>query len=149
MKLRSLILTTALSALALTSACAGAKTAVKGVTLAGDHLELDEHVNFETGKADIKAESHDLLDRVAMVLKASPDLAEVHVHGHTDATGDAAFNKKLSEDRAAAVVKYLEGAGVGAKLVPAGMGQEAPLCTEDTEDCHAKNRRVEFLVKKM
>jgi outer membrane protein OmpA-like peptidoglycan-associated protein len=137
-------------ALALTAAvgCAQTKNVAQGVKIVGDHIELADHIHFETGKADIKAESHKLLDDLAMVLKHNDDIATVHIHGHTDNSGDPAFNKTLSEQRAAAVKAYLEGKGVTKSLDAQGFGQDQPICEEDSETCRAKNRRVEFIIER-
>lgn len=142
---RNLVLALGLAGLA---ACASSKgaTAAGGLKIVGDHIELDDAVYFETGKADIMASSHALLDRVAEVIKVAPDVGSVEIQGHTDNTGDAAANQALSEARAASVKTYLEGKGVTKKLSTKGYGQEKPLCGEDTDECRAKNRRVEFII---
>ena len=92
---RNLVLALGLAGLA---ACASSKgaTAVGGLKIVGDHIELDDAVYFETGKADIMSSSHALLDRVAEVIKAGPDVGSVEIQGHTDNTGDAAANQALS-----------------------------------------------------
>ena len=130
------------SALALT----GCKTISQagGVRIVGNQVELDDHVNFKGWKATILDESHPLLDRVAFVLKARSDISVVHIHGHTDKTGDADQNMALSTQRAESVVEYLRGRDVKADLQPKGYGQSAPICEETSTDCNAKNRRVEF-----
>lgn len=120
----------------------------QGVTIVGDHIELQDHINFETAKADIKADSHDLLNRLAWVLKHNDGIASVHIHGHTDKSGDPAFNQTLSEQRAAAVMAYLKEAGVDKNMDAAGFGSDKPLCEEDTDECRTKNRRVEFVIDK-
>ncbi len=135
--------------------CSTAKTTatavqqeVPGVKIVGDRVEFDEHILFASGKADIDSRSYELLDRIAMVLSYDATVAAVHVEGHTDATGDPAFNEQLSHDRAAAVAEYLRGKGVSTPLVSKGFGQSQPLCAEQTSTCHAKNRRVEFLLRR-
>lgn len=128
--------------------CAATKNMSQGVKIVGDHIELQNHIHFETGKAEIKADSHELLNRLAWVLKNNKEIATVHVHGHTDKSGDAAFNQTLSEQRAASVQAYLKAQGVEKNMDAAGFGQDKPLCEEDTADCHSKNRRVEFIIEK-
>jgi outer membrane protein OmpA-like peptidoglycan-associated protein len=77
-----------------------------------------------------------------VVLKAFP--RRDRVEGHTDNTGDAAMNKTLSVERAAAVEKALEGLGVDeARITSAGYGPGKPIASNDTEDGRAQNRRVE------
>jgi len=134
--------------LALGAGCATAKQAAGKVKIVGDHIELADHIHFATGKADIEADSHDMLNDLAMLLKHNDDIATVHIHGHTDNSGDPAFNQTLSEQRAAAVKTYLEAQGVTKNLDSKGFGPDKPVCQEDTDDCRAKNRRVEFIIER-
>jgi OOP family OmpA-OmpF porin len=67
------------------------------------------------------------------------------VTGHTDSVGSDAFNQRLSERRAQAVVAYLESKGVGAgRLRASGAGESQPIADNGTEEGRAKNRRVEL-----
>jgi outer membrane protein OmpA-like peptidoglycan-associated protein len=69
----------------------------------------------------------------------------VRVEGHTDATGNPAYNKELSQRRAEAVTAWLEQHGVEKhRLHSVGMGQERPIDTNATEEGRRNNRRVEF-----
>ena len=105
------------------------------------------YLNFDTGSATIQATSNGQLDQVAAMLKSAPQLS-LEVGGHTDNVGGADANMKLSDARAAAVVKALVTRGVAAsRLTAKGYGQTAPIADNRTEDGRAKNRRVE-LVKK-
>lgn len=105
------------------------------------------NILFETGKATIQAESQPLIDQVYQMLNGTPDL-KVSIEGHTDNTGTVAGNKKLSEDRAKAVVDALVALGIKSeRLSSAGWGQEKPVADNRTEDGRAKNRRVEIVKK--
>lgn len=105
------------------------------------------YLNFDTGSATLQASSDSQIDQIAAMLKSAPQLS-VEVGGHTDNVGNADANMKLSEARAAAVVKALVGRGVAAaRLTAKGYGATAPIADNRTEDGRAKNRRVE-LVKK-
>ena len=105
------------------------------------------YLNFETGSATLQASSDSQIDQVATMLKNAPQLS-LEVGGHTDNVGNADANLKLSDARAAAVVKALVSRGVAAtRLTAKGYGQTAPVADNRTEDGRAKNRRVE-LVKK-
>ncbi len=118
------------------------------VALADGVLELLEVVHFETSRDRVLPRSFPLLDNVAAVLVAHPELTRIDVEGHTDSAGDAAYNKDLSQRRAAAVVRYLEGRGVrAALLVPIGHGEERPVADNATPAGRAKNRRVELHTK--
>ena len=116
-----------------------------------DALNQDGHValyiNFDTGKATIKPESAPIIDQIAAMMKSAPAL-KISVEGHTDNVGDSAKNKKLSEDRANAVVKAIAAKGVDkARMTSAGFGASKPVDDNKSEAGRAKNRRVE-LVKK-
>jgi outer membrane protein OmpA-like peptidoglycan-associated protein len=80
------------------------------------------------------------------VLKAYPSV-QVALEGHTDATGEAAANKTLSQQRAEAVKQTLVNGGVAADRVKAeGFGQERPVGDNNTEAGRARNRRLELVV---
>jgi outer membrane protein OmpA-like peptidoglycan-associated protein len=104
------------------------------------------YVQFDSGKATIKAESEPLLAEMAKVLKQRAQQG-FYVVGHTDMQGPLADNLKLSEARAAAVVVGLTGKhGVAAKqLVAKGVGPLSPLAFNGNEDGRKVNRRVELV----
>lgn len=105
------------------------------------------NILFETGKAIIQAESQPLIDQVYELLNGNPDL-KVSIEGHTDNTGTVAGNKKLSEERAKAVMNALITLGIKAeRLSSVGWGQEKPVADNRTEDGRSKNRRVEIVKK--
>ena len=65
-----------------------------------------------------------------------------------DKVGGAAYNQRLSEQRAAAVVAYLVAQGVDAKrLDSVGFGMDKPVASNDSEAGRAQNRRVEIVRK--
>lgn len=103
------------------------------------------YINFDTDKASLKADGIEVVDEIAKVLKSEADL-KLTIEGHTDNTGDAAHNKKLSEDRAKSVVSALEKAGIDkTRLKAVGYGAERPLVANDSDENKAKNRRVELV----
>ena len=111
----------------------------------GKKIEITEKVMFDTAKATIKPESHELLNDVADVIKENPRIKKVRIEGHTDSDGTNAYNKKLSDDRAASVKAFLVEAGVEEdRLESVGYGEEKPIADNDTEEGKYKNRRVEF-----
>lgn len=117
------------------------------VHIEGDHLVIDRHINFAFDKSEILEDSFDLLDHVATLLKNHSEITKLHVIGHTDSAGGADHNQTLSEERANAVMEALRSRGVTQTIDAAGKGESQHLCTEDTDDCHAKNRRVEFVIE--
>ena len=117
------------------------------VVLTADKLDIKEKVFFATGKAAIDKKSFELLDQVAAVLKAHPEVKQVSIEGHTDNVGDAGKNRKLSQARADAVKTYLVKKGVQkARLVAKGWGPDKPAQPNDTDAGKEANRRVEFLI---
>ncbi|MEW5963372.1 MAG: OmpA family protein, partial [Pseudomonadota bacterium] len=101
---------------------------------------------FKSGLAVLEARSTATLDRLAAAARSCGNL-EIRIAGHTDATGAADRNQKLSEDRARAVADYLAGKGVpAAGLKSAGFGATRPIAPNDTPAGRAKNRRIEFTV---
>lgn len=100
---------------------------------------------FDTGKAVLKPESAPTLEQVVKLLKGDAKLS-LFVVGHTDAVGTVEANAKLSNERAAAVVKELVSRGVeAARLKAAGVGPWSPVASNRSEDGKAKNRRVELV----
>ena len=106
------------------------------------------NVNFETGKAALLPESFPILDIVGQLLTKWPEL-RLEIGGHTDARGSIAYNQKLSEARAHAVLDHM--LGEFSQLKPEqftvkGYGENNPIAPNNTQIGMAKNRRVEFVV---
>ena len=107
-----------------------------------------DDLNFETATTRLTPESRPTVETLVAILKAYPAVT-VGLEGHTDSTGDAAANKKLSLDRAVAVKESLVSGGIAdARVATAGLGSEKPIASNDTEDGRAKNRRLELVVEK-
>ncbi len=101
-------------------------------------------IEFESGKATIKSKSFPLLDQIAQTFIENETYV-IEVQGHTDNTGKADLNKKLSQNRADAVMMYLVKKGVSSSRMTAiGYGQEKPIADNTTKAGRQKNRRVEF-----
>ena len=119
------------------------------VVLTASNIAIMDKVQFETGKADLKEVSHSLLDEVAKMLKDNPQVELISVEGHTDSTGSPDFNRKLSQDRAESVAKYLTSKGVkAARMEPKGFGPDRPIADNETDAGREANRRVEFNILK-
>ena len=116
------------------------------VHIEGDHLVIDQKIHFATDSDQILDDSTQILDHIAQALANHTELTTVHVIGHTDSTGNDKHNLELSERRAAAVVAALRDRGVKQAIDARGAGENEPTCTENTNECHEKNRRVEFVV---
>jgi outer membrane protein OmpA-like peptidoglycan-associated protein len=103
-----------------------------------------EKVFFATGKSVVLPKSFDLLNQVALTIRAHPEF-KIRVEGHTDAQGKMEKNIKLSQDRAESVMKYLIGRGVEPnRLIAAGYGPANPIADNKTAKGREANRRVEF-----
>lgn len=112
-----------------------------------ERVELEEKVFFEVNEAIIKGESFGLLDDVAAILDAHPELTKIRIEGHTDNDGEDDFNMDLSQRRAQAVVDYLVGKGIDpSRLEATGYGETKPLVPNSSPVNKAKNRRVEIHV---
>lgn len=106
-----------------------------------------ENLYFETGSSDLKAGSELQLNNLAEILNAYPDL-KIKLGGYTDNTGNQESNQKLSNLRAqTAKLKLLE-LGISSDRVEAeGYGAQHPICeANDTDECKAKNRRIDVRV---
>jgi OOP family OmpA-OmpF porin len=110
-------------------------------------IVISEQVRFETGTAAIRAESDGILGQVRSVLEQHPELALVEIQGHTDATGSAELNRKLSRERAEAVMAWLVARGIAKERLRAvGHGAGIPIADNELESGREKNRRVEFRI---
>jgi OOP family OmpA-OmpF porin len=104
-------------------------------------------IRFESGRADIVPDSAGLLDRLIETALRCPNV-NIEIAGHTDAEGDDASNKMLSEKRAQAVMDYLVKAGLPAdRFAAVGYGSAQPVAANDTDEGKAQNRRIEFVVR--
>jgi outer membrane protein OmpA-like peptidoglycan-associated protein len=102
------------------------------------------YVQFITGSAKLTKTATSELDKLVRALNDYPTI-KVNVDGHTDNTGKAEFNMKLSHARAKSVVDYLVKKGISAdRLIANGFGQEKPIADNATKEGRSINRRVEF-----
>jgi outer membrane protein OmpA-like peptidoglycan-associated protein len=120
---------------------------VHHVEVKADHIVIDQKIQFEAGKTEILATSNALVDELAEVLKANPQIKKVEAQGYTSSEGDKAKNVALSAARAKAVVVALVSRGVPfAVLTSKGFGPDKPIADNNTADGKEQNRRVEFLI---
>jgi len=103
-------------------------------------------VHFDFNTARLRADASAILDDAVANLKRYPAL-KVEVAGHTDSNGADAYNQRLSENRAKAVMDYFVGKGVdAARLSAKGYGESEPVADNATADGRAQNRRVELRI---
>src|SRR5262245_27496173 len=109
-------------------------------------LNMPSNITFRTDSSDLNAQFFKVLDGVALVAKKY-DKTIIEVAGHTDSTGDAGYNRQLSQRRADSVARYLMSRGVGdTRLMTAAGGDEHPVASNSTEQGRAANRRVEVTI---
>lgn len=103
-------------------------------------------VLFEVGETELLSSAEQSLDDVIDLLESEPDKA-IRIEGHTDSTGPAALNLRLSDERANAVRNALIELGIEpSRLNAVGMGEDFPIATNQTEEGRARNRRVDVIV---
>ncbi|MFH1052286.1 MAG: OmpA family protein [bacterium] len=99
---------------------------------------------FDFNSSELLPESYPELNRLIKVLDEFHNF-KIEISGHTDDVGSTSYNKKLSIDRAKAVLDFLVSKGINKKLlIPKGYGKSKPLSTNQTEEGRAMNRRVEI-----
>ena len=123
-------------------------TKVTAEEIANDLTEKGKailYINFDVDKATLTPEGNETVQQIAQAL-AKDTALKIAIQGHTDDTGNAAHNKKLSENRANEVLQSLSKQGIEkSRLTAQGFGAEQPLVANDSEENKAKNRRVELV----
>ena len=101
---------------------------------------------FASGSSSLRPDFTDFLKQLANGLQTYNNLS-MRVTGHTDNTGAAQLNDKLSEARAVSTINFLVSQGVPAgRLLAEGRGQNEPIASNDTAEGRAANRRVDMLI---
>lgn len=118
------------------------------VTVGKKEVVIRQQIQFAVDSATILPASTGILTEIADALVRNPRIKLVEVQGHTDGTGTAARNMKLSDDRAQSVVTWLTAHGVdSSRLTPKGYGDTKPLVPNVTDLNRQRNRRVQFVIK--
>lgn len=101
---------------------------------------------FDTGKSALKTGARNALTKIAEQLRANADV-RIAIEGHTDGVGSDELNQALSEKRAAAVRDFLVTRGIPSdRITTSGLGEKAPVATNDTAAGRQQNRRVELVI---
>ena len=107
-------------------------------------IKIGKAIYFATGKDIIKKESETPLNELVVILNKYPKMM-MQIEGNTDNVGDDNKNLKLSQDRAAAVKKYLVSKGIAEdRLTSIGFGETRPIADNKTAAGRAQNRRVDL-----
>lgn len=110
-------------------------------------VTMPQDVLFATDSAAVRPDLQRDLYTLAGSLNRYPDTT-VEVVGHTDNTGDAAYNMRLSRQRAQSVANVLINGGVPSyRVIPTGRGEDQPIASNLTPEGRQANRRVEFIIR--
>lgn len=105
-----------------------------------------EHVYYAFDKSALDDMAQATLKSKATFLKANPDIYFT-IEGHCDDRGTNEYNLALGDRRAESAKSFLIDLGIEAyRISTVSYGEERPVCTEQTEDCWAKNRRAQFVI---
>ena len=109
-------------------------------------VEFNSAVLFGFDQATVSPQAQQTLSDLITILNKYPD-TDLTIDGHTDNTGTATYNQKLSERRAGNVAGYLTSNGIAIERISTrGFGFEQPKYDNATADGRAQNRRVEFAI---
>jgi outer membrane protein OmpA-like peptidoglycan-associated protein len=121
---------------------------VPNVVVQGREVKLKKEVHFQHDSTEVLPDSMGLLEELADLFKSKPEIRLAEVQGHTDNTGSAVYNKRLSQGRAQAVVDALVRLGVAPdRLTAMGYGADKPIAPNNSEANKAKNRRVQIIIQ--
>ncbi len=111
-------------------------------------IKISMQLNFKSGSADVLTEHYSEIAKAGEFMKQYPD-SEVVIEGHSDSQGAAAFNKRLSQQRADSIREYLiKMYGIEATRISAkGFGESSPIADNGTAQGRAENRRVVAVIK--
>ena len=108
-----------------------------------------EDIKFKANSAELERESEEALEEIANFLLANSDVV-VEIGGHASYRAGPVFANRISEERAVAVIEYLNELHVGGtRMTPRGYGRNRPVCIEDTPECNERNQRVEVKIVRM
>jgi len=111
-----------------------------------DSLIVLGEVLFEVNSYKLKPDLYPELDSLVSFMKSNPS-TKIEISGHTDATGNEAHNRRLSENRADAVAEYIVDKGIETSRVSFnGFGSSKPIASNNDPKGRRKNRRVEILI---
>jgi outer membrane protein OmpA-like peptidoglycan-associated protein len=122
-------------------------TAPPTAVVVESRITINQRVQFEYNRAVLLPASNAILDVVVSTLRDHPEIRRMRVDGHADDQGSQSRNQRLSQERARAVMRYLQQHGIArTRLDSAGYGSTRPLVQGESEEAHAQNRRVEFVI---
>jgi len=120
-----------------------------GCTIFSDEkVSMELLVNFDNNKAVVKEVYFDEIEKIAEFLVLYPHTSLV-IEGHTSKLGSRAYNQNISQNRAEAIVKVLVNKFSinPSRLTAVGYGEDRLINTNNNENAHTQNRRIEALVE--
>jgi OOP family OmpA-OmpF porin len=122
-------------------------------TVTGNRVHIPGELEFDVDKATLKTDSQstkDILNALHDFLVQNTHVTLLRVEGHTDDTGSADHNMKLSQERADAVVAWEIQAGIDkGRLQAKGHGSSKPMVPNDSDEHRHQNRRTEFHIAQL
>jgi peptidoglycan-associated lipoprotein len=104
-------------------------------------------IHFDYNDYSVRAQDGEILKSNADWISKN-SAARVQIEGHCDDRGSEEYNIALGAKRAQAAKDYLQTLGIGAdRMSTISYGKELPVCTEETDECWAQNRRDHFVVQ--
>ncbi len=126
---------------------------MKNVAIEGTRVRIPHELEFAVDKAtfdDKKPVNKEILDTLMEFLQQNTHVTKLRIEGHTDNSGKPEHNQTLSENRAAAVGKWLTDHGVDAgRIHTVGFGDTKPEVPNDSAAHKQQNRRTEFHVEEI
>lgn len=112
----------------------------------GITMTFNSDVLFPTNSSYLSEQAKEVLNDFVELVKDYPS-SNIQVDGHTDATGEEAYNQWLSEKRAESVKKHLTELGISEdRIFTAGYGLSKPVASNKTPEGRQQNRRVEITI---
>lgn len=109
-------------------------------------VTFDSGILFPLNGTKLNATSKAELKKFAAQMSDMPE-TDITIYGHTDNTGTAEVNERISAQRAAAVGSYLQSCGIAAtRLTQVGKSFTEPVASNETAEGRAQNRRVEIYI---
>ncbi|HLQ85526.1 MAG TPA: OmpA family protein [Salinisphaeraceae bacterium] len=120
------------------------------ITRLGDgslKIGIASDASFAIDSATLSQQAQQTFNKIASVLR-DYDKTIIHIVGHTDSTGSAEHNMRLSLERAQSVANFMAGRGINSqRMLTWGRGESQPIATNDTPQGRTRNRRVDIVIK--
>jgi len=117
------------------------------VEVTREELVILVQINFDVGSAEIDEASLDLVEEIANNILNHDGIRSMEIQGHTDSSGSATGNRRLSQRRVESVRHELIAKGVDGDIITAvGYGEDKPIADNSTAEGRATNRRVQFVI---